>query len=202
MKILWVCPFFPYPPDNGTRIREYFLMRELSNWDDVSIFSLVQSKKELENTGDLSQFCRNVWGILPENKLPEAFFDGRRRAPDVMAGLFIPRPQFFYGKPSPNVVNELRAHIEEENFDVVVIEHLLMSNYVWDLIGNSNRPLWILSQENVESLIKNNTSHWPMAGLKGCERQFITGRLFDLRHLPASAMITCLWYRRMIEGIC
>ena len=154
MKILWVCPFFPYPPDNGTRIREYFLMRELSNWDDVSIFSLVQSKKELENTGDLSQFCRNVWGILPENKLPEAFFDGRRRAPDVMAGLFIPRPQFFYGKPSPNVVNELRAHIEQESFDVVVIEHLLMSNYVWDLIGNSNQPLWVLSQENVESHIQ------------------------------------------------
>ena len=133
MKILWVCPFFPYPPDNGTRIREYFLLRELSNWNDVSVFSLVQSSKELENTGDLNQFCQNVWGILPQNKLPEAFFDGKRQVTDVVAGLFMPRPQFFYGKPSPNVVNELRAHIEAENFDVVVIEHLLMSNYVWEL---------------------------------------------------------------------
>lgn len=129
-------------------------MRELSNWNDVSVFSLVQSKMELENTGDLSQFCRNVWGILPENKLPEAFFDGRRRVPDVIAGLFIPKPHFFYGKPSPNVVNELRSHIEEENFDVVIIEHLLMSNYVWNSISKSKRPLWVLSQENVESLIQ------------------------------------------------
>jgi polysaccharide biosynthesis protein PslH len=154
VKILWVCPFFPYPPDNGTRIREYFLLRELSNWNDVSVFSLVQSSKELENTGDLNQFCQNVWGILPQNKLPEAFFDGKRQVTDVVAGLFMPRPQFFYGKPSPNVVNELRAHIEAENFDVVVIEHLLMSNYVWDSIGKSKQPLWVLSQENVESLIQ------------------------------------------------
>ena len=154
MKILWVCPFFPYPPDNGTRIREYFLMRELSNWNEVSVFSLVQSEKELENTGDLGQFCRNVWGILPENKLPDAFFDGKRRASDVLAGIVFPRPQHFYGQPSPNVVQELRRHIEEEKFDVVVIEHLLMSNYVWDILGKSRRPLWVLSQENVESLIQ------------------------------------------------
>jgi polysaccharide biosynthesis protein PslH len=154
VKILWACPFFPYPPDNGTRIREYFLMRELSNWNEVSVFSLVQSRKELENTGDLGQFCRNVWGILPGNKLPDAFFDGKRQAVDVVAGIFRPHPQHFYGRPSPNVVQELRRHIEEEKFDIVVIEHLLMSNYVWNILGKPGGPLWVLSQENVESLIQ------------------------------------------------
>lgn len=154
MKILWVCPFFPYPPDNGTRIREYYLLKELSNWDEVSVFSLIQSQKELENTGDLYQFCRNVWGILPEKKLPEAFFDGRRRAWDVIAGIINPAPRHFYGPPSQNVTKELSRHITEEKFDVVVIEHLLMSNYVWQLLGVLKPPLWILSQENVESLIQ------------------------------------------------
>ena len=28
MKILWICPFFPYPPDNGSRIRGYFITRD------------------------------------------------------------------------------------------------------------------------------------------------------------------------------
>jgi glycosyltransferase involved in cell wall biosynthesis len=177
VKILWVCPFFPYPPDNGTRIREYFLLRELSNWNEVSAFSLVQSRKELENTGDLNQFCQNVWGVLPQNKLPEAFFDGKRRVKDVVAGLFLPKPQFFYGKPSPNVVNELRSHIEEENFDVVVIEHLSMSNYVWDSIGKSKQPLWVLSQENVESLIQKQ--HISLAnGWVGRLRKIIYYRSF------------------------
>ena len=154
MKVLWVCPFFPYPPDNGTRIREYYLLRELARWDEVSVFSLIQSPRELENTGDLGQFCQNVWGVYPENKRPDAFFDGRRSALDVLTGWVDPAPRHFYGPPSPNVVNQLAAHIRQENFDVVVIEHLLMSNYAWEAIGAAGRPLWVLSQENVESLIQ------------------------------------------------
>ena len=154
MKILWICPFFPYPPDNGSRIRGYFITRELARWNEVSIFSLIQSAEEGQNLAPLREYCREVKGVLPENKRPEAFFDGRRGMKDVLPGFLVPEPRHFYGPPSPNVIRELHECLREGHYDVMIINHLLMTNYTWDFLGKPGQPLRILSQENVESLIQ------------------------------------------------
>lgn len=154
MKILWICPFFPYPPDNGSRIRGYFTTRELARWNEVSIFSLIQSAEEGQNLAPLREYCREVKGVLPENKRPDAFFDGRRSIKDVLPGFFRPEPRHFYGPPSPNVVQELRDCLRNGNYDVVIFNHLLMTNYAWDFLNESGKLLRVLSQENVESLIQ------------------------------------------------
>ncbi len=156
MKILWVSSFFPYPPDNGAKIREYFLIRELAEKHDISVFSLVQSADELDGSEPLQKICQNVTGVLPENKLPN-LLDGRRRWYDVPMGILFPHPKFMYGRPSMNVVRQLHAELSSGKYDVVIVESLVTVNYLWDFLHLPNKPIMILSELNIESLIQEQT---------------------------------------------
>ena len=156
MKILWVSSFFPYPPDNGAKIREFFLIRELAEKHDISVFSLVQSADELDGSEPLLQICQNVTGVLPENKLPN-LLDGRRQWYDVPMGILSPHPKFMYGRPSMNVVRQLHAELSSGKYDVVIVESLVTVNYLWDFLHLPNKPIMILSELNIESLIQEQT---------------------------------------------
>ncbi len=156
MNILWVSSFFPFPPDNGAKIRGYFLIRELSKWNEISVFSLIQSPQELENIEPLQQICREVYGILPGDKLFGSL-DGRRRWYDVPMGMFFPHPKYFFGPPSKNVVEKLTQVMIHGKYDLVITEPLMMINYLWDLLNHHQRPLMVLSELNVESLIQEQT---------------------------------------------
>lgn len=156
MKILWVSSFFPYPPDNGAKIREYFLIRELAEKHDISVFSLVQSADELDGSEPLQKICQNVTGVLPENKLPN-LLDGRRQWYDVPMGILSPHPKFMYGRPSMNVVRQLHAELSSGKYDVVIVESLVTVNYLWDFLHLPNKPIMILSELNIESLIQEQT---------------------------------------------
>ncbi len=46
MRVLFLTHRLPYAPNRGDRIRAYHLLREMSRWADVSLFSLVHDDEE------------------------------------------------------------------------------------------------------------------------------------------------------------
>lgn len=159
LKVLWVCAFYPFPPDNGSKLKVFFLIKELFKEFDISIFSLIQEKEQLQSD-EMEKYCKQIWKVLPENKL-ETSLDGRRGVLDVIRGAFSPHPKYFYGKPSPNVLRELEAVIAENDFDVIHVASLMMSNYIWDLLGKI-KPVTVLNNENIETFV--NKEHIPTTG--------------------------------------
>ena len=59
MNILFLTHRLPYAPNRGDRIRAYYLLREMSRFADVSLFSLVHDDEEASHIPDV-RFARAV----------------------------------------------------------------------------------------------------------------------------------------------
>ncbi len=59
MRILFLTHRLPYAPNRGDRIRAFYLLREMSRFADVSLFSLVHDDEELAKSTAVP-FARDV----------------------------------------------------------------------------------------------------------------------------------------------
>ena len=55
-KILFLTPFFPFPPKDGWRIRVFNLIKHLSRHYEITVLSFIK-RKEKKYINDLSLYC-------------------------------------------------------------------------------------------------------------------------------------------------
>lgn len=60
MNILFLSTWFPYPPDNGSKLRAYHLLRALGEAYEVTLLSLAFATARPEDAAPLAQCCRQV----------------------------------------------------------------------------------------------------------------------------------------------
>ena len=60
MNVLFISAWFPYPPDNGSRIRAYNLIGALARKHRVHLISLVQEDSDPANAAPLARMCNVV----------------------------------------------------------------------------------------------------------------------------------------------
>ena len=161
MRLLVVCPFFPWPANNGSRILEYNLIKHAARWHRVRVVSLIQSEDERENQAGIAPYCEDVLAIRPEHQLPGRL-DGRRRGWDVLCGLVNRHPRHFYGAPSENVVRALDQVVQDWQPHVLLVHTLFMTNYLWKRLDNLSGIKRILIQHNIETSIQHQQAK--MAG--------------------------------------
>ena len=46
MKVLWISPKLPYPPESGDKLRQFNLIRHLSSGVDISLIAFALTKEE------------------------------------------------------------------------------------------------------------------------------------------------------------
>jgi len=132
MRILFLTPQLPYPPQQGTAVRNYGLMRGLSERHQISLLSFCETGQMLtrETAGPLLTLCRNIETVpAPPPRSP------RRRAWDTFTQRL---PDMALRLASPVFVERLAAWLAHESFDVVHIEGIEMAPYL-ELL-RSNRP--------------------------------------------------------------
>ena len=59
MKLLVVSSWFPFPPDNGSKLRAFHLLSQLSRRHEITLFSFAESGEE-EGLAVLTDVCRDV----------------------------------------------------------------------------------------------------------------------------------------------
>src|SRR5581483_9503923 len=62
MRLLFLTPQLPYPPDKGTRIRNFGLIKELSRRHEIGVLSFAESG-DAEAAAELGRWCR-VLGLF------------------------------------------------------------------------------------------------------------------------------------------
>lgn len=100
MKLLVVSSWFPYPPDNGSKLRAYHLLRELSKRHAITLLSFAEPGEE-KNVDGLTDICRAV-RTVPGNPFKAGRLKGIR-------GLLSPLPRSYLQTYSPamqSLVNE------------------------------------------------------------------------------------------------
>jgi len=154
MRLLIICPFFPYPQTTGSRIREYNLITRLARQHEIYLFSLIQSDVELGYVGELESCCKQVMAVRPAHQRTDAI-DGKRTLRNAVCGIFDKKPIHFYGRPSPNVSLVLEKVLAVQEFDAILVDTLFMTNYVLDAFDRHCEAVpRVLVEHNVETRVQ------------------------------------------------
>lgn len=148
MKILFLTPQLPYPPHQGTAIRNYNLIANLASGHEVHLLSFVRSRGELERATPLRTRCRSIeTALAPQRPFLRRFLS-----------LFLsPLPDMALRLPSAEFKAKLRTLLERERFDVVEVEGIEMSPYLEQIAGDreqGGKPLIVFDDHNAEYVLQ------------------------------------------------
>lgn len=64
MRILFLSTWFPYPPDNGSKLRAYYLLRGLAERHQVTLLSFAFATARPDAPGELGDWCSQIRVVL------------------------------------------------------------------------------------------------------------------------------------------
>jgi sugar transferase (PEP-CTERM/EpsH1 system associated) len=144
VRILWVKSGGLVPLDHGGRIRSFHLASILAQTHDVSLFTFYPPTPD-DTHAELRRIFSDVVCVplrLPvQNSVAEYLTYGKN--------LFSMRPYSATKYCQPHVAEELRKHLQEKSYDIIICDFLLTAAVIpWDLPGPR-----VLFTHNVEAQI-------------------------------------------------
>ncbi len=144
--ILLLTPQFPYPPHQGTTIRNYNLIVGLARRHEVHLLSFGEPAA-CQGT-PLEDLCRSVQVVRP----PERTM--LRRLKGLVASRLPDMAQRLPSAPFQAVLDDL---LEREDPDVVEVEGIELAQYLFqvaDRRGTAERPLLVFDDHNAEYVLQ------------------------------------------------
>jgi glycosyltransferase involved in cell wall biosynthesis len=119
MRVLFLSRWYPYPADNGSKIRVSGLLRGLCAQHDVTLISFRDPSEKLASPPSGRPTDVRVCDY-------REFRPGSGRA---LAGLFTPTPRFLIDTYSSEMERLIAEAVQETKFDVVIASQLSMAAY-------------------------------------------------------------------------
>ncbi|MCM8782283.1 MAG: glycosyltransferase family 4 protein [Candidatus Omnitrophica bacterium] len=121
MNILYICPRFPYPPNQGDKVVIYNHLKFLSKNNKITLLTLIKDERELNGIPNLSQYCVSI----------ETF----KKRPnfsiwDFIMAIFKTDPFTVIRYYSPEMLARSKALIESAKFDIIHVSQYYMGQYV------------------------------------------------------------------------
>ena len=146
MRVLFLTPRLPYPPNRGGEITVYNFLRVLSRAHELSLVSFYDRAHELSYRPELERFCRDVEMVRRPGKF----------APRVVARTaFGPRSYAVERHASPAFAAAVRRSIARVPPDVVQIETFMMGQYR----GETSGIVSVLDMHNVTWRVWDRQAH-------------------------------------------
>ncbi len=132
MKILYLSQLVPYPPDSGAKVRQYYVLRHLTQRHQVSLVAFSRSDDTPEALAHLKEFCRDVRTVPMERS--------RLRDGLALLGSWLRGESFIIRRDK---VPAMTALVEEElldgGYDLVHADQLWMAQYALLAAGLSGQ---------------------------------------------------------------
>ena len=175
MKILVLSLYYPYPLDQGSNIRVFNLLKQLSGHHDVDLITYAHGD-EASPSGleQLRRYCGAVT-VVPVT----ARAHGRvARA----AALLSPRPRSVVLGHDPAMEGIITAALRRARYDVVLVEWLWLASYV----ATPRAVPCVLDDHNAEAAMFERRMRLADEGLVARSRHWLT--LFKLRRYERDAL--------------
>ncbi len=144
MRILWVKSGGLVPLDHGGKIRSFQLAKVLAQTHEVSLFTFYQSTPD-----DAHAELRQIFARVMCVPITVPAQHSRSEYLAYAKNIFSSRPYSVTKYCQPHVAKELREHLREEHYDIIVCDFLLTADVLpWDLPGAR-----VLFMHNVEAQI-------------------------------------------------
>lgn len=113
-KILILTPYYPFPANDGGKVRLYNLIKQLSARNDVYLLSFVDSLRTRMYLPPMEQFCKKIF-LVKRDELPGI---GGDDLPRCVSGFY-----------TADMVEKLLKVLAEVKPDVIDINFLIMTRY-------------------------------------------------------------------------
>lgn len=146
-RILFLTPQLPYPPQQGTAIRNYNLLAQVAKRHEVHLLSFVTQTQALSDLGPLRDWCATVQTVpVPRRSL------GSR----LWTVLTSPDPDLHHRLSSQAFHQALTGVLQEVRPQVVEVEGLEMAQYGLHgpHIAVDSPPLWVFDAHNAEYVLQ------------------------------------------------
>lgn len=127
MRILVLSRWYPYPPDNGSRIRIFNLLKHLSEQHEITLLSFTLDAVSDQRRAAMLDYCRDVQIARYHTFQPHKL--------KALLGFFASRPRSVVGTYSVEMQQMVNAAVQRQNFDVVIASQVDMAPYVLSLHG-------------------------------------------------------------------
>jgi len=109
---LFLSRWFPWPPDNGSKLRIYSLLRGLSERHDVTLLSFVENRAEENDIAEMRSLCSDVLTVRRKTFTPNSWRS--------LAGFFNPAPRSVVATFSQDMVRLIQNALAERSYDLVI----------------------------------------------------------------------------------
>ena len=166
MRLLFLTPQLPYPPHQGTALRNLNLIAGLVQRHQVHLLSFATFEDNLTPSRTLDDMCEAVYTV----PLPE-----RTSWQRLWTTLTSPLPDMAHRLASPEFDTKLTEVLREHRFDVVEFEGIEMIPYLPTVLrclqDPSVRPCLVFDDHNAEYMLQKRVfeadvrlpHHWPGA---------------------------------------
>jgi len=150
VRLLILTPQFPYPPHQGTTIRNYNLIRQLAKRHEIELLTFVEEPGEVEAGGSLKAYCAAIHTVPTP----------RRSMLDRIRDTFLsPLPDMGLRLESEAMHQCLAALLKTDSYDVIQIEGIEMGPYLLQIVNGErqvarDRPLIVFDDHNCEYLLQ------------------------------------------------
>lgn len=162
-KLLALMPVIPYPPHQGTNIRNYNLLRHLADEYTIHLLTFYEGPKP-SIPGPLREICEIVEAVPnPSHSMPKR----------LLRLISSPLPDVIYRKSSPLLLERLRELLAQNRYDLVHVEGIEMAQYgLWIASHRTGRkPALVFGDQNAEYLLQKRAfetdirqpRYWPAA---------------------------------------
>jgi len=121
MKVLWLSPWFPYPLENGSKIRIFHLMRSLAKHHSISLISFVRSGEQVQPEG-LKDICVSVDKI--------AWRPFNATGMKSLVGYFFPTPRSIFSTYTVEMDRVIAQKVHDGYPDLIVASEIPTANYL------------------------------------------------------------------------
>jgi glycosyltransferase involved in cell wall biosynthesis len=121
MKILFLSRWFPYPPDNGSRIRVLNLIRGLAKNHEVDLISFAQDPVEAWQIEGIKQYCHDVSVEKYERRTPTLV--------EAVRGYVTAMPRLFQLSINPSIKEKVDQADQSGKYDLVLASQIEMATY-------------------------------------------------------------------------
>lgn len=126
MKILFIAQLFPYPLDQGIKIKTYKILKVLSQSHEIYFVSFADDSQSLKYEKNLKLFCQKIKTIIH----PVITKRHKKLLPALILSLFSNKPFFFYKFFSLQMKEYINNILQLNNFEAIYLDNLALTQYI------------------------------------------------------------------------
>ena len=157
-RLLLLTPQLPYPPHQGTSLRNYHMLKALAQENTITLLSFNEVDKDTD-ISPLENYCR----VLPP--IPAPIRSQRSRLKQLFTSAL---PDIALRLKSTEFAAALNAIIRSDQFDVVQVEGIELASYIRQIKRAAPRAKIVLDCHNAETELQRraqaidlrNPSRW------------------------------------------